>query len=132
MGYDTRMLQSPEEIPQSESVVFVTRSPRHARELKLCPHVLLKSDKTSEQLLELDEKYQLRRHAIPLSRCSLCNHLVVPADREDLTEKVPERILAFHQEFFKCPKCGKIYWKGGHIDRMLDKLERMGLTGIDL
>lgn len=60
------------------------------------------------------------------SRCSLCNTPVVPATKGDARGSVPENVFAKHDEFFRCPACGKFYWKGSHWKRMREFVEGLG------
>lgn len=81
------------------------------------------------------------RFEIPLkinmekSRCPACNARIKPIPKKDVTEKVEKNTFAFYNEFWTCPKCGKIYWQGAHwgnIQATLEKAEkilRKGLAG---
>ena len=58
------------------------------------------------------------------SRCSLCNGLLEERtsdqvkNDEDVVIVVPNRIIACYSQFFQCMTCGKIYWEGGHFERI--------------
>ena len=56
------------------------------------------------------------------SRCSLCNGRLSRAQRGALSSELPGRVIASHRTFFRCTRCGKIYWKGSHWK----KLRRLG------
>jgi hypothetical protein len=51
------------------------------------------------------------------SRCAACNGLLEKVSKKD-ADGVPRGVLDRHQQFYKCPACGKIYWAGGHMERM--------------
>lgn len=57
-----------------------------------------------------------------LSRCIICNSLVYDIKKEDVRDKVPERIFKSTNKFWSCPKCQKIYWKGSHYENMIEKI----------
>lgn len=51
------------------------------------------------------------------SRCAGCNGPLEMISRKD-ADGVPRGVLGRHSVFFKCPACGKVYWEGGHMERM--------------
>jgi hypothetical protein len=61
-----------------------------------------------------------------LSRCIICNSLVQDIKKEDVKDKVPERILKSTDKFWVCLKCQKIYWKGSHYENMIEKIKELG------
>ena len=81
------------------------------------------------------------RFKIPLkinmekSCCPACNARIKPIPKKDVAEKVEKNTFAFYNEFWTCPKCGKIYWQGAHwgnIQATLGKAEEIlwkGLAG---
>ena len=61
----------------------------------------------------------------PFSRCLLCN---TPLTRvNDITKvSVPDDVS--DAPLFQCPDCKRIYWSGGHVQRMRAKLESWAQT----
>jgi len=53
------------------------------------------------------------------SRCPICNSTLKKAKKTEVAG-VPERILKKRRSFYKCPRCGKVYWKGSHWKRIMD------------
>lgn len=51
------------------------------------------------------------------SRCAACNGLLDPIAREQ-AGGIPQGVLERHSQFYKCASCGKVYWEGGHMERM--------------
>lgn len=77
----------------------------------------------AEQLREvLDELALVPDEARIFTRCSLCNALLVRAEKASVADRVPPRALAQHDAFWRCPACDKVYWKGSHYDEMLETL----------
>lgn len=70
-----------------------------------------------EVLRKILENLNIREeaHRDMLSRCPLCNGILVPANKEDLTNKVPPSVLKIHNEFWICNNCGHVYWIGSHF-----------------
>jgi uncharacterized protein with PIN domain len=71
----------------------------------------------------------------PLSRCLVCNVPVETATSTEVEGSVPAPVLERHDEFLRCPSCGRAYWTGSHVEDMLARLEaireraREGSTG---
>lgn len=62
-----------------------------------------------------------------LTRCTRCNSPVDPLDAEAAHPLVPLAVRESHEVFFACPSCQKIYWRGDHCERILDRLAGMRL-----
>ena len=60
------------------------------------------------------------------ARCSVCNSNLKKIDKELIKEEVKAETFKYHDNFFRCEnlKCGKLYWKGSHIDNIMNKLEK--------
>ncbi|MDJ0949613.1 MAG: Mut7-C RNAse domain-containing protein [Alphaproteobacteria bacterium] len=57
----------------------------------------------------------------PFSRCLLCNTPVEKADpASDWPGEAPANAPG---PLTRCPSCGKLYWQGGHAERMRARLE---------
>ncbi len=57
-----------------------------------------------------------------LTRCSLCNAVLHPVEKNRVADLVPENVFSYQHEFFRCPRCEKIYWKGSHYQKILKKI----------
>jgi len=63
-------------------------------------------------------RFDLGRLAKPFSRCLRCNTLLAQAGKDEVCHLVPVQVVLLHNEFLRCPGCGRVYWKGGHFRRM--------------
>ena len=88
---------------------------------------LIKSVRIDEQLKQVMNELKLEIKA-PLSRCSVCNHLLVESDKKSVENLVPERVYNNHNTFWRCPDCNRIYWKGSHYDKIIRKVEIFSKT----
>ncbi len=70
------------------------------------------------QFGEIADQFALRRHARPFSRCVHCNALLEPVSREAVYDRLPPRTREHYREFHRCPGCARVYWKGGHYERI--------------
>ncbi|MCJ7570660.1 MAG: Mut7-C RNAse domain-containing protein [Candidatus Thermoplasmatota archaeon] len=80
------------------------------------------------KVVDLDEQINLVLHDLVidkdkiLSRCIICNSELSDIKKDAIKDKVPIKVFQKHEEFWFCKKCDKIYWKGSHYDKMIQKL----------
>jgi hypothetical protein len=58
----------------------------------------------------------------PLSRCLVCNVEVVDAAPDEVAGRVPPGVLERTREFWRCPRCDRVYWTGTHVADMERRL----------
>jgi uncharacterized protein with PIN domain/sulfur carrier protein ThiS len=66
------------------------------------------------QLAEVVERFDLARSLRPFTRCPVCNGLVEPVKKAEVLPRLPPLTAQHYREFWRCPQCGRLYWKGGH------------------
>ncbi|HWQ52466.1 MAG TPA: Mut7-C RNAse domain-containing protein [Bryobacteraceae bacterium] len=70
------------------------------------------------QLAEVLRRFDLFRAAHPFRLCMRCNTALEPAARDQVLDRLPPRAAELYHDFLVCPGCRRIYWKGGHYERM--------------
>lgn len=70
------------------------------------------------QLVEVLRRFDLFKSTVPFQRCLRCNSVLQPVRKEIIVSRVPPKVSQFYDEFQVCRACDRIYWKGGHYDRM--------------
>jgi len=70
------------------------------------------------QLVELLRGFDLARAIMPFRRCMHCNAVLRPIPKETINERLLPQTREHFDEFYNCPQCGRIYWKGSHYRRM--------------
>ena len=63
--------------------------------------------------------------ARPFTRCLLCNALLKHIPRGEAEGKAPDFIFYHEKEFFQCPDCSRIYWRGSHHENMQKWLDEL-------
>lgn len=90
---------------------------------------IVEGENEAERLAVLSKRFGLNLEFDPSnSRCPKCNDKIKAARKADVSETIPEATRKFYEEFWKCPKCGKIYWQGAHwkrISKTLDEAEKI-------
>jgi uncharacterized protein with PIN domain len=70
------------------------------------------------QLAEVSARFRLARHVRAFSRCLRCNVPLRAADKQEVAGRLSGRTRELFHEFLSCPVCERVFWKGGHYERM--------------
>ena len=119
MGYDTAYDNSATDLElarrsRSEGRILLTGDRELAGRRGLRT-ILVGSQVLEDQVREVYAALPLRgtrREA----RCALCNEALEAVTRDDASHLVPPFILRTHDEFQRCPGCGRVYWPGSHFE----------------
>jgi len=79
----------------------------------------VRSIKVEEQIKEVIQRFDLQKEMKEFSRCLECNDLLKSIKKATIIEQLPLKVAQTQNEFYQCPSCKKIYWKGTHQQRML-------------
>jgi hypothetical protein len=60
-----------------------------------------------------------------LSRCTICNSILEEVNKNKIKDKVPEKVFSNNDVFWFCSNCKKVYWKGSHYDKMVNKINKI-------
>jgi uncharacterized protein len=71
-----------------------------------------------EQLAEVLQRFDLWDSIAPFERCVHCNELLQPVPNELVSDRLQPETKQYFEEFWICPGCQRIYWKGSHYRRM--------------
>lgn len=111
------------EMARKENRILLTRDKELASARDISA-LYIKSTEIDEQLDQVISEYNLVIEN-ELSRCSLCNTILVPVDKENVRDRVPEKVYEFQNEFWECRQCKKYYWPGTHYKNIKKKLEKL-------
>jgi uncharacterized protein with PIN domain len=76
---------------------------------------LVQSIGGEKQLEEIRRKFPQSSNS---TRCLICNHAIRKVRPDKIRHLVPPFVYEHHSQFYRCPKCHRIYWKGTHFRRM--------------
>jgi uncharacterized protein with PIN domain len=70
--------------------------------------------------------FVLEQFDLPLreSRCMACGGMLTVIAKEEVRERVPPRSFAWVDQFWECESCRRVFWKGTHWPRILERLQR--------
>lgn len=71
-----------------------------------------------KQIVEIIKRFSLDRITAPFTRCVNCNSILVKVEKEIIFERLPPKVKTVYNQFYKCAKCDKIFWKGSHFEAM--------------
>jgi len=74
-----------------------------------------------ERLASVAKAFNLMLDPV-MARCTLCGGKLVPVSKGDVAEEVPVDSLEAYDEFWRCGGCGKVYWRGSHWKRIVEKV----------
>jgi uncharacterized protein with PIN domain len=106
----------------SEGRVFVTRK----TSINHPEAIIITEDSPLEQLIQiLEQKRIVPDPELLMSRCMVCNHPVEEISKDKVEGRVPRRVFETKQSFHQCVLCGRLYWVGGHVERIKQRLEKV-------
>jgi uncharacterized protein with PIN domain len=89
--------------------------------------LFIKHSNTTDQLRQVVDELNLElSEAKMLTRCAVCNGEIWSVSRETVAEEIPPYVYRTQPEFGRCTSCGKAYWKGSHVQHVIEALERNG------
>lgn len=112
----------------AEERTILTRDRRLVERRLARNHLLICSDRVQEQVRQVLTELGIRPDpARLLGRCLRCNLPLAPIAAEVARARVPPWVARTQDEFRACPGCGRIYWRGTHVERMGRWLEAAGV-----
>lgn len=84
----------------------------------------LRSTDADEQLMEVIRFFDLSGKLNPFSRCMNCNGTLQSVSKSKVVSALPPRVRESFDYFKQCNSCEKIYWKGSHYDKLVDKVKK--------
>ncbi len=123
LGFDVlydRALNDNEIIRLSleQNRVILTRDTELAGRPLAANSIFIRHDAVKDQLRQVIDTFMIEPVPGPLTRCSVCNDLLLPIAKQEIKDIVPEYVYGNHNVFLRCVSCGRVYWKGTHVRNM--------------
>jgi len=140
LGYDTLYSRSIKDheilrIAERDDRVILTRDislVRRARKRGLRA-ILIDSTEIVDVLTKISLKTGIEvKFKEKETRCPYCNTLLVIITKAEALSFVPPSVGAKYDKFWKCPRCGKIYWQGNHWRTINEIIERVNKNVISI
>jgi uncharacterized protein with PIN domain len=132
IGYDTLYFRSIEDsqlirVAVGEGRILLTRDAELFNRGGFVG-LLIQGQNLEAQLAQVISEAKLKPQVSASIRCPLCNEPLQTVTKEQVESLVPAYVYATQQDFTRCPRCGKIFWKGTHWRRIERRLAKMGLA----
>ncbi len=85
----------------------------------------LRSQDPMEQTVEAIGRFDLARALAPFVRCLRCNGLLAIVSKETVIDQLEPLTRLYYDDFKKCPQCGQSYWRGSHIAKLEQRVEKI-------
>ena len=85
----------------------------------------LRSTEPVHQLVEVLREFELTPAIAPFRRCMHCNALLRATEKEAVEHRLLPETAKYFDEFYLCPACNRVYWKGSHYRRMQHLIENI-------
>jgi hypothetical protein len=131
LGYDTLYYRSEDfhqliHLARQEDRVILTRDTKLAVRRPNDRILTIMENNPSGQLKEVIQKGCLSLNEnIFYTRCLLCNEQIEATSPDQAEGKVPDFIFHQQKDFFRCPRCDRIYWQGSHLGNMQKKVDEL-------
>ncbi|MGE5394050.1 MAG: Mut7-C RNAse domain-containing protein [Candidatus Saccharibacteria bacterium] len=113
------------EISNAEKRIILSKNIQLIRHKEVTHAYWVRSANPREQLNDLIYGLDILKWAQPLTRCLNCNSMLERVKKEDIINRLEERTATYYTEFFRCPGCDQIYWKGSHYESMLEFIHQI-------
>jgi len=133
LGFDTRYRNDAKD-PQlarcarSEHRILLTRDRNLLKRNAVTHGLWIRATEPTRQLVEVVERLQLQSAIQPFGRCTQCNHELERVDKEAVLHRLLPRTRQLYDEFWRCPGCQRIYWRGSHFEHMRRTLDALGMN----
>ncbi|MEJ2495412.1 MAG: Mut7-C RNAse domain-containing protein [Ignavibacteriaceae bacterium] len=85
----------------------------------------IRNSDLEKQVVEVVKRFQLQNQIKEFTRCLECNTPLKMISKENVENRLPQKVKENQDEFCICEVCDKIYWQGTHINRMSSLVERI-------
>ncbi|MCL5105681.1 MAG: Mut7-C RNAse domain-containing protein [Armatimonadetes bacterium] len=130
LGYDTVYILDADD---EELVRIAVREDRVllTRDVRLCERRMVRArcvfvdwGTTREQVRQVFKALDLRLSEDSLfTRCTVCNGEIRPIPKSEVGERVPPYVYKTQHDFGYCEQCDRIYWRGTHVQHVLEALK---------
>jgi len=93
--------------------------------------IYINSPYIDDQLEQVAGELGLLDELKPFSRCGECNTLLEDIGKKDVKTLVPHGVFEKQDEFWLCPGCKRIYWRGTHWEKMAETIESLKVQDVE-
>ncbi|MBU2649469.1 MAG: Mut7-C ubiquitin/RNAse domain-containing protein [Bacteroidetes bacterium] len=109
-------------IAAEEKRIILTRDIGILKNGKVDRGYWIRNTNPGKQIREVIERFDLRRHIRSFSRCMHCSGILEKVEKAEIEHLLKYGTKKCYQDFYRCTSCGKLYWKGSHVERMQQEI----------
>jgi len=113
-------------LAHEEGRILLTRDTALLKRSLVTHGRLVRAAEPWDQLREILTFYRTASLRL-LSRCPRCNQLLAPVDKQDVLPLLEPKTKRYYRTFHQCPGCGRVYWRGSHVEKLMRRLSKYGL-----
>jgi uncharacterized protein len=88
------------------------------------PHgALVRGSRPDDQLADITDRFVTS--PAPLTRCTACNGTLAPVPKAEVAHLLQPGTRRTVEEFSRCTRCRRVYWRGAHARRIDALLARL-------
>lgn len=130
IGFDTLFENDPGDaalvrISLDEGRILLSRDRRLLERRGLTHSLWIPATRPREQLGYLVDRLDLYGQCRPFTRCTVCNGILSPVDKDADDLRLPPRIRAAFDTFWRCNGCSRVYWQGSHFMRLKEMVKQL-------
>jgi len=105
-------------IAVAEQRIVLTRDRRLLYAKRIDHGYWVRAVDVESQIIEVLDRFKLHDAIQPFVLCPVCNGKLAPVAKADILDRLEPKTKLYYQVFHRCNNCGRIYWKGSHIENM--------------
>lgn len=123
LGFDALYGTDPEDaelarVSAADRRILLTRDRGLLKRREVTHGYCVRSDDPRRQLSEVVARFDLVGLFAPFSRCTVCNGLLQPTERDREADRLPPAVREAGLPVWSCTSCRKLYWRGSHARRI--------------
>ncbi|MDH3251919.1 MAG: Mut7-C ubiquitin/RNAse domain-containing protein [Ignavibacteria bacterium] len=125
LGFDTLYRNDYQDwqlvgISVGEGRVLLTRDRTLIEQGGVTRGYLVRESVSRRQLGEVVRRFDLYALVDPFTKCLRCNTDIVMVSKDSVMRRLPPVVRLCFDTFWRCRTCDRIYWRGGHVQRMTE------------
>jgi uncharacterized protein with PIN domain len=113
------------QISSRERRILLTRDRGLLKRSAVTHGYCLRETEPRRQVVEVLRRFDLFGSIRPFQRCLCCNSGLRSVPKAAVHDRLPAATREQYDEFYLCPACDRVYWKGSHYDRMSGFVEQV-------
>ncbi len=116
------------EISQKEKRILLSRDRGLLMRNLVTQGLLIRNTDPEQQVKEVLQRLGIQQHIRPFTRCTICGIFLEPVSidssffKDTVVPRVPPKVLEWCKEYHYCTSCQKVFWKGSHYRKLLEKV----------